>query len=166
MSKFQILRTAALTSVLAAGLAAASPAQPELSVDTVGGGHFDLASQRGSWVVVNFWATWCSPCLKEMPDLDDLDRRRKDVAVVGLAYEEIAPADLQAFLEQHPVDYPISVVDVFAPPEDFPTPRGLPTTYLIGPDGSVVRHFLGPVTARTLEEAIEEAKASATAGQP
>lgn len=162
MSKIQTLRAVASSALLAAALVAASPAQPELAVDTVGGGHFDLAGHRGSWVVVNYWATWCSPCLKEMPDLDDLDRRRDDVSVIGLAYEEIAPADLQAFLDEHPVDYPIAVVDVFAPPQDFPTPRGLPTTYLIDPDGAVAKHFLGPVTATTLEEAI----AAAAAGQP
>ena len=136
------------------------PERPTLKLATVDGGEYDLAARRGKWVVVNFWATWCSPCLKEMPELSALDAMREHVEVVGLAYEDIAPADLQAFLKGHPVVYPVAIVDVYDPPKDFATPRGLPMTYLIDPDGKVAKQFLGPVTAREIESAI------ATAGGP
>ena len=118
------------------------------------GSHFDLAEQRGKWVVVNYWATWCSPCLKEMPELSALDAMREHIVTVGLAYEEISAEDMQAFLKAHPVVYPIAIIDVYSPPADFETPRGLPMTYLIAPDGKVARQFLGPVTAREVETAI------------
>jgi len=133
---------------------APKPEIPTLEVATIDGGRFDLAEQRGKWVVVNFWATWCSPCLKEMPELSALDAMREHIVTVGLAYEEISPEDMQAFLKDHPVVYPIAVIDVFSPPADFETPRGLPMTYLIAPDGKVARQFLGPVTAREIETAI------------
>ena len=136
---------------------AATPAVPKLQVQTVDGKAWDLAGHRGNWVVVNFWATWCSPCLKEMPELSALDAMREHIDVIGLAYEEIEPAELQAFLQKHPVVYPIAVVDVYDPPKDFATPRGLPMTYLIAPDGKVAKHFLGPVTAKEVEAAIAAA---------
>src|SRR5687768_13238463 len=138
--------------------ATATPAPPaivpSLKITTLDGQAWDLAARRGQWVVVNFWATWCSPCLKEIPDLTALDAKRADLEVIGLAYEEITPADMQAFLKQHPAGYPIAILDVYDPPKDFDTPRGLPMTYLIAPDGTVAQRFLGPVTAQELEQAI------------
>jgi thiol-disulfide isomerase/thioredoxin len=130
---------------------------PRFSAPAVDGALYDLAAHRGRWVVVNFWATWCSPCLKEMPELSALDAMREHVEVVGLAYEDIEPADMTAFLKEHPVVYPIAIVDVYDPPRDFATPRGLPMTYLIAPDGKVAKQFLGPVTAREIETAIADA---------
>ena len=124
---------------------------PTLKLPAVDGSTYELAAHRGRWVVVNFWATWCGPCLKEMPELSALDQRRGDIDVVGLAYDDIETKDMQAFLKEHPVAYPIVIVDTFSPPADFATPRGLPTTYLIAPDGKVAKQFLGPVTAREIE---------------
>ena len=136
---------------------AATPAMPTLKVQTIDGAAYDLAAHRGKWVVVNFWATWCAPCLKEMPELSALDAMREHIEVIGLAYEEIAPAEMRVFLLKHPVVYPIAIVDVYAPPADFATPRGLPMTYLIAPDGKVAKRFLGPVTAKELEAAVAAA---------
>ena len=130
---------------------------PSLRVKTIDGRDYDLAAHRGKWVVVNFWATWCSPCLKEMPELSALDAMREHVEVIGLAYEDIEPADMQAFLNKHPVVYPVAIVDVYEPPGDFATPRGLPMTYLLAPDGKVAKQFLGPVTAKDIESAIAAA---------
>ena len=131
--------------------------QPALRVTTLDGNTFDLAGQRGKWVIVNFWATWCAPCLKEMPELSALDAMREHIVVVGLAYEETTTDELAAFMREHPVAYPIALVDVYDPPKDFAAPRGLPMTYLIAPDGRVSKQYLGPVTARMIEEDIARA---------
>ena len=130
---------------------------PSLQVKTLDGKAFDLAAQRGKWTIVNFWATWCGPCLKEMPELSALDAMREHIVVVGLAYEDTTEEELRAFLVKHPVVYPMALIDVYNPPADFDTPRGLPFTYLIGPDGAVVKKYTGPVSARMLEEDIAAA---------
>ncbi len=130
---------------------------PTLKVTTVDGKTFDLAEQRGKWTVVNFWATWCGPCLKEMPELSALDAMREHIVVVGLAYEDTTTEAMQAFLKTHPVVYPIALLDVYNPPKDFDTPRGLPMTVLVGPDGKVARTITGPVTAHDIETAIAAA---------
>lgn len=60
----------------------------------------------------------------------------------------------RAFLQKHPVAYPIAILNTYEPPTDFATPRGLPITYLITPDGRIAKKFLGPVTAVEIEAAI------------
>ena len=133
------------------------PEQPVLVIKTFDGSTFDLSKHRGRWVVVNFWATWCNPCLKEIPDLAAMDASRDDIDVIGLAYEEIDRPDMEAFLKDRPIPYPIAIVDTFGPPTDFGTPRGLPTTYLIDPEGKVAATHLGPVTSKELLQDIAAA---------
>lgn len=138
----------------ASGAAAATANKPELKLSTLDGKTFDLAAQSGKWVIVNFWATWCSPCIKEMPDISNLVGSRKDVTAIGLAFGDEEVADVEAFLKKHPVTYPIANVPIDAPPKDFDRPKGLPTTYLIAPDGTVAKKFTGPITMSDLEKAI------------
>jgi|SRR5690606_15321531 len=92
-----------------------------------------------------------------MPELSALDAMREHIVVVGLAYEDNTPEAMAAFMEKHPVVYPIALVDVYDPPQDFETPRGLPVTYVIAPDGRVAKKYTGPVTARMIEQDIAAA---------
>ncbi|MGH8041764.1 MAG: TlpA family protein disulfide reductase [Rudaea sp.] len=140
--------------LLAAAVAAsAAPAKPELSVKTLDGSTFDLAQQNGKWVIVNFWATWCSPCLKELPDISAFVTAHKDkVAAIGLDFEDADKADIEKFLRTHPLSYPVSIVDIDNPPKDFGAPKGLPNTYVIAPDGHLAKTFLGPLQQKDLAQ--------------
>ncbi|MEO7014306.1 MAG: TlpA disulfide reductase family protein [Dokdonella sp.] len=156
---FRKLFILAALMVLASPTASAETAkQPKLKIDTLDGKHWDLAAHRGHWVVINYWATWCAPCIAEMPELSAFIKSRPDVDGIGLAFEDTERQEILDFLEKNPVDYPIAQVEVDAPPADFDIPRGLPTTYLIAPDGSVAKQFLGPIKDKDLEQAIKAAK--------
>ncbi len=148
------------TAMLALALAgmvpayAAMPARPTLRVTTLDGKSYDLASQRGHWVIVNFWATWCAPCIKEMPDISRFVATHRNVSAIGLAYDDSTLADIRAFVAKHPVIYPIAQVPLDKAPKDFDEPRGLPTTYVIDPQGRLAKTLVGPVNATVLSAVI------------
>jgi len=162
--KFRFMPALLALSFLSGHVAMAADAakHPALNVKTIDGKTFDLAQEKGHWVIVNFWATWCSPCLKEIPDISAFVAAHKNVSAIGLDFEEIEADDLKSFLKQHPVGYAVSAVDVYNPPKDFEVPRGLPTTYVIAPDGSVAKRFMGPITGNDLEKVLKDAGASGT----
>lgn len=120
------------------------------------GDDMSLAELRGQWVVLNYWATWCAPCRKEIPDLSELNEARDDIIVLGLAFEDTEMETFDEFLEEFHPSYPILLVDVYAPPEPFGAPKVLPTTIILNPEGYPVKTFLGPVTRETIESFIDK----------
>ncbi|TAL86800.1 MAG: TlpA family protein disulfide reductase [Rhodanobacter sp.] len=155
--KSAVLKSALILAVAllpAASVYAAMPVRPTLHVTTLEGKTFDLAAERGHWVIVNYWATWCVPCIKEMPDISRFVASHKNVRAIGLAFQDSDKADIQAFLRKHPVVYPVAQVMLDKPVKDFDPPRGLPTTWVIDPSGKVAKRFIGPVNAVSLAAVI------------
>lgn len=140
----------ALAAAVVPVYAAETQARPELRIKTLDGKTFDLAEHKGNWVILNFWATWCSPCIKELPELSRFVSAHKNVRAIGLAYEDTEVEEIKAFLVKHPVSFPIAQVDTFDPPKSLETPRGLPTTYVVAPDGSIAKKFMGPIDEAAL----------------
>lgn len=126
----------------------------EFALPVLGGGEAALADFRGQWVVINYWATWCAPCRKEIPELSALHLERDDITVLGLAFEDVDASAFARFLDEFHVSYPILLVDVYAPPEPFGAPKVLPTTIILDPRGHSVKAFLGPVTRHAIEDFI------------
>ena len=128
----------------------------ELSLPRLGGEELKFSDYRGQWLIVNYWATWCAPCRKEIPELSELHDEREDITVLGLAFEDANESDFEDFLSEFEVTYPILLVDVYNPPEPFGSPKALPTTYILDPQGRSAKTFVGPVTRQALEDFIDE----------
>ena len=123
-----------------------------------------LSEFRGKWVVVNYWATWCPPCLSEIPELVEFHDKHKgkDAVVVGVDFEDIKVSELKEFTESYFMSYPI-LREKPAPRSELGLILGLPTSFLVSPAGEVVAKQTGPVTAKMIEDFInEQAKTAST----
>ena len=111
-----------------------------------------LSDYRGKWVVVNYWATWCTPCREEMPELNTFHAAHKDsdAVVLGVNLEEIELARLQGFVEQLSIEYPILIDRPREKTPLGPIP-GMPATYIVSPGGEVVAWQIGGITRKLLE---------------
>lgn len=147
-----------MTTILSAsGLWAAYESEEpvDFSLQQLHGEMVSVSDYRQKWVVLNYWATWCAPCRKEIPDLSSLHETRDDIVVLGLAFEDTDVETFDEFLEEYQPSYPILLVDVYAPPEPFGAPKALPTTIILGLEGYPVKTFVGPVTRESIEEFID-----------
>ena len=127
----------------------------DFTLQQLHGETVSVSDYRPKWVVINYWATWCAPCRKEIPDLTSLNDARDDIVVLGLAFEDTEPENFDEFLEEFHPSYPILLVDVYAPPEPFGAPKVLPTTIILDPEGFPVKTVLGPVTRENIESFID-----------
>ena len=141
--------------VLIAALFTALPSAAEkvdFTLPDLEGKPVSLSDFRGKWVIVNYWATWCPPCLDEIPDLVELyeNNRDKDVVVLGIAYEEVNLDYLKEFVDSHFISYPVLRMAPIPVTELGPV-LGLPTTYIISPEGERMARQEGPITLKALE---------------
>lgn len=133
-----------------------------------GGGSLVMAQQRGRPLLLNFWATWCPPCLAEMPLLDRFHQANRGAGwqVVGLALD--AQAMVQRFLAERPVGFPVGLagVDGIALARSLGNAGGqLPFTVVFGSDGRVHERKLGVVTPDDLSRWVANLGRAATAGR-
>ena len=113
-----------------------------------------ISDYRGKFVVINFWATWCDPCIHEMPELERFYQENRDQAVVwGVTFERVGKERVIEFVEQLGVSYPILGFG-----QDPQTGYGhvtvLPTTFVIDPEGLFYHRFEGPIQASDISQVI------------
>jgi thiol-disulfide isomerase/thioredoxin len=134
-------------------------AAQEFALTDAQGKTHRLSDYRGRWVIVNFWATWCPPCLEEMPDLDSLYAARKDndLMVIGVALDFQNPTEVVEFADNMLVTYPIVLGDKKATSQ-FARIRGLPTTLVFDPKGRLVKTHVGAITRKQIESLIASLK--------
>ena len=123
--------------------------------------QLQLEKLQGQWVVINYWAKWCKPCIVEIPELNRLDREFEQVTVLGVNYDGTTGEELQQELTELGVTFPTLATDPAAQ-LGVPRPQVLPTTLVIDPNGKLSETLLGPQTLETLTLATRQTIAETT----
>ncbi|OZI53315.1 TlpA family protein disulfide reductase [Bordetella genomosp. 4] len=150
-------RQSSSASAAAPGPVAADPlaALRTLSLPDLDGKPHRIDQWQGRPVVVNFWATWCAPCVKEMPELQSLQEKYPKIQFVGIGVDKVA--NMRQFLQKVPVSYPLLVMEAGA----IDTLRtlgnpagGLPFTLVFDANGGINRKILGQIQFDDLDRTL------------
>ncbi|MBX9869674.1 MAG: TlpA family protein disulfide reductase [Burkholderiaceae bacterium] len=123
------------------------------STTDVSGHAIDFSSFKGQWVVINYWAGWCKPCLREIPELNRLAKDHSDIVVLGVSFDPLSPQKIQHFIGLHQISYPVidnlslKIVGV-----DYV--KALPATFVFDPKGNLVQSIYGEITEQKIEQLI------------
>ena len=127
----------------------------------INGHSFHFSDLRGKWVFINYWATWCGPCKKEIPQLNQFyeSNKQKDVVVFGVNYDQVPSKEIKIMAKNLNIDYPTLALD---PAKslglgDIP---GIPVTFLFDPKGVLVKTLYGEQTTKSLEAVLSQTKSS------
>ena len=123
---------------------------PDFSVTCLDGSRFTLSEQRGKTVVINLWATWCTPCVQELPNFDRLLRERPDKVAVLALHSELVTSDVAAYLEDTSYEMPFAVDEDGSLGAILNASTVLPQTVIVDPDGVVIYNQVGALDYETL----------------
>lgn len=112
----------------------------------------DLEALRGQWVLVNYWAQWCKPCIDEIPELNEMNSKYTNVTVLGVNFDGATGEELAQQTEALGVEFTNLEQDPAAA-LGVPRPVVLPSTLVVNPAGELVTTLLGPQTLASLEQA-------------
>lgn len=135
---------------------------PPIEGVTLEGEPYSLADQRGRWVLVNFFATWCNPCLEEHPELTAFAAAHAEVgdaAVVSVLFDD-KPERAREVFAARGGDWPVVVDPDGAVSVAYGVAR-VPESFLVAPDGTVVQRLVGGVTERQLDDLLRQYEAAA-----
>ncbi len=108
---------------------------------------------RGQWLLINYWAEWCAPCRKEIPELNRLQREAGNVTVLGVNFDGLEGETLTALMGQLGIRFPV-LVDDPGPRWQLDRPSVLPSTLVIDPEGELREVLVGPQTYESLARAV------------
>jgi thiol-disulfide isomerase/thioredoxin len=146
--------------LLVVSMAMSGCADPDPAVETqvplADGSATQFSHWDGRWILVNYWAEWCAPCRKEIPELNRLhaERNASGVVVVGVNYDGLTGEKLRTLVDEMEIRFPVLVDD----PRlrwNAEQPSVLPTTLVIGPDGQLKDVLVGPHTYESFSRAMQ-----------
>ncbi len=128
---------------------------PDFSLTALNGQPLALAGYKGKVVLLNFWATWCGPCEKEIPEFIALQDRygQQGLQVIGLSMDD-GPKPVTDFYQRFKMNYPVAMADSQVA-QQYGGIYGLPVNFLIGRDGRIAAKYAGATDLEKLEEQIK-----------
>ncbi|MCO4089404.1 MAG: TlpA family protein disulfide reductase [Limnohabitans sp.] len=127
----------------------------EQQFETTGGGSLSMTQFKGQRLLLNFWATWCPPCIEELPMIDAFWRENNRIGYQVLALAIDQPSAVRRFLARHPLAFPVGLAGLEGTSLAKSlgnTVGGLPFTVFFRPDGSIWRQKMGQITAEDLTQ--------------
>ena len=118
-------------------------------IEVFNGSNTSMDNLRGQWIVVNYWADWCAPCIKEIPELVEFAHENSDILVYAYNFDELDSEDLAPVAKKFKVDIP----SLISHPREIwgiETPPAVPATFFIDPNGVLVKSFFRPQTKDSL----------------
>jgi thiol-disulfide isomerase/thioredoxin len=134
-------------------LALAEPvATTNFILKDMSGNKHQLSNYKGKWVLVNYWATWCPPCLEEVPDLVNLydQHKQKDLMVLGVVFDYKDVKEVNEYVDDMLMSYPIVLGDDSVTAQ-IGSAEVMPTTYIYNPQGALVKIKRGLITREYVE---------------
>ncbi len=116
-----------------------------------------IKDYHGQWLLINFWAEWCPPCIKEIPELNALSQ--DGLQVLAVSYDKLSNHQLEQLIEKYKINYPVIATSPM-PYLPIERPSGLPANYLFTPEGEMIGPLLGKQDRQSIKELIEKIESS------
>jgi len=127
----------------------------DFALNSLDGKKVKLSDYKGKIVIVDFWATWCAPCRKGIPDLIELQNEFKDVQVIGISVDQNPMEVVPDFVKEFKINYPILISDPNVL-QQYGGIEAIPTSFVISKDGKIINKYVGLYPKSTYEKIIRE----------
>ena len=126
-------------------------------IEVFNGSNTNISDLNGNWIVINYWADWCAPCIKEIPELNEFAQENEDLIVYTFNFDQLEVDDLKPIAKK----FNINVPSLISHPRDIwgiQTPPAVPATFFINPNGEITSSLFRPQTKEDLNKIFSELK--------